>query len=55
MVSHTYCTRNNLQPTISLPPSQPVLPSPPCHSQNLGLDYDLVLQLRNNPTKISLC
>ena len=43
MVSHTYHTRNNPQPTTSLPPSQHVLPPPPnCLSQNLGLDYDLV-------------
>ena len=54
MVSHYYHTRNNPQPTNSLPPSQPVIPPLPHISQNMGLDYDLVSKLKNTLAKISL-
>lgn len=54
-ISHSYRTRNNPQPTvlISLPPSQPMLPQAPRFPSTFK-EYDLVDQLRDTPTKISL-
>jgi hypothetical protein len=55
LIAHTYHTRNNPQPNLvvptSLPPSQLILPPPP-HLPSM--EYDMINQLRNTPTKISL-
>ena len=51
IVSQTYHTRNNPQPTTSLPNFQPNLPPPPCLPSK---EYDLINQLQNNPARISL-
>lgn len=53
-IAHTYHTRNNHQPNLvvspSFSPSQPILPPPHLPSK----EYNLIYQLQNTPTKISL-
>lgn len=55
LIAQTYHKRNNPQPNFVvstfLPPSQCILPPPPCLPSK---KYDLINQLCNTPVKISL-